>query len=83
MDEKLLEKIIQDYQNELKELEENRRRRSEMYSQMTEDEFVEAYVKELKEIKEFAIKEGIPILEIPSDEEGGEPRIVNPKNGDD
>lgn len=72
MDEKLLNEIIKEYQDELKELEEIRRKRSETYAQMTEEEFIENYVAELKAVEELAEKEGLPVLRFPIDDEDDE-----------
>jgi len=49
-----LEAIIADYRNELRELRETRKRNSERYEAMTEEELIETIARETQEVYDHA-----------------------------
>ena len=60
MDEKMLEEILKQYQEELSELKKNREKNAERHSQMTEEELIdEGFTKEeskmQREMMEFEL----------------------------
>lgn len=69
MDEKLLDEILRDYQDELRELRETRRKNSERRSQMTEEELIKDLTSSYEEVLKDASESGVTIGIVPGDED--------------
>lgn len=68
MNEEELNRIIKEYQESMRELEETRRAFNEKYANMSEDEFVEAMAKDLQEVLEDAEKNGVNVIKVDTDD---------------
>ena len=69
MDEKQLEEILKGYREQLEELEEIKARNSARYSQMSEDEFVNALTQDYEEVYEHAMKNDVTIAIVPNEDD--------------
>ena len=68
MNEEELERIIKEYQESMRELEESRRAFNEKYENMTEEELVEAMTKDLQEVLEDAEKNDVNVIKVDTDD---------------
>jgi adenylate cyclase len=69
MDEKMLEEILKDYQDELRELREVRRKNAERHSKMTEEELIQELTLSYEEVLKDATENGVTIGISPVDED--------------
>ena len=68
MTEEELNKIIKEYQESMRELEETRRAFNEKYENMSEEELVDAMAKDLQEVLEDAEKNGVNVIKVGTDD---------------
>ena len=68
MNEEELNRIIKEYQESMRELEESRRAFNEKYENMSEEELVEAMAKDLQAVLEDAEKNGVNIIKVDTDD---------------
>lgn len=68
MNEEELERIIKEYQESMRELEESRRAFNEKYENMTEEELVEAMAQDLQKVLEDAEKNGVNVIKVDTDD---------------
>ena len=68
MNEEELNRIIKEYQESMRELQETRRAFNEKYENMSEEELVEAMAQDLQEVLEDAEKNGVNVIKIDTDD---------------
>ena len=68
MTDEEFEKLVKEYQQGLKDLEEIREENSKRRSKMTEEEFINDYISDLNAVYEDAIKNGVDIVYVGDEE---------------
>ena len=69
MDEKELERILNDFKAQFEELEEIKRENSARYANLSEEEYVQQLTQDYEEVYNHAMENGMTIAVVPNEDE--------------